>query len=91
MQKRLEPVKIHLCPPEYALNPWLTTKCLAKTDQPECSDMQADLSFRWTHIQSCRKCCAPANLFVLINTFMPSYPYNIDPDLAYSVDPDLAV
>ena len=24
-----------------------------------CADAQADLSLRWVHMQSCRKCCAP--------------------------------
>ena len=26
------------------------------------ADAQADLSFRWAHMQPCRKCCAPAQM-----------------------------
>ena len=26
----------------------------------DCVDAQADLSLRWAHMQSCRKCCVPA-------------------------------
>ena len=31
----------------------------------DCVDTQADLSHRWEHVQSCRKWCAPALLFLL--------------------------
>ena len=35
------------------LDPWLWS---------ECTDAQSDLSLRWAHIQSYRKCCAPAHM-----------------------------
>ena len=31
----------------------------------DCADAQADLSLRWAHMHSCRKCCAPAHMIFL--------------------------
>ena len=31
-----------------------------------CADAQSDLSFRWSHMQSCRKYCVPANIYEII-------------------------
>ena len=28
----------------------------------DCADAQSDVSLRWAHMQSCRKCCEPAQL-----------------------------
>ena len=49
------------CPPEDSCDPLLHMECPAKT-LIRLYEAQADLSFRCAHMQSCRKCCAPAQI-----------------------------
>ena len=39
----------------------------ASKDCDQTTDVQADLSLRWMHIQSCKICCAPAQIMRLMN------------------------
>ena len=62
-----------LCPSEDVLDPRLPVEGYAKI-LIRLRGWQADLSFRWAHMQSCRKCCVPACMsflytVLLINLF----------------------
>ena len=50
---------------ESSLSTWRRFRSLATDSEPcddwsDCVDAQADLTLRWAHMQSCRKCCGPA-------------------------------
>ena len=57
---------------EDALDTWLPTECSAKTLIRLCCDTQADLRLYWAvlwEMQSCRKCCIMAHIYVHIKIF----------------------
>ena len=65
-QRKLESPQADLslrCPPWRRFGSLADGKTALRRLWSDCADVLADLSLRWAHMQSCRKCCAPALLW----------------------------
>ena len=57
--------------------------CTQRRLRSACADAQADLSHRWAHTHSCRKCSVSAQMLIITEVFAAERCYNIRKDEIY--------
>ena len=53
-------------------------------DLSVCANAQADPSCHWMHMQSCRKCCGPAHVVIILAVMGEIVTYDIHSSIYYS-------